>query len=102
MVQDHHRKGWRKKVWLKSFNTESGYKATPLLEHLQRGGFPTTSWSKNNINMATCQAAMDDEVFDELCFVNEIGTKPLLQRGEEVRTKRLQDTGAVIHELGSH
>jgi hypothetical protein len=64
---------------------------------LQYGGFPTISGSTNKINMA-CQAAMDDDVFDKLRFVNEIGTPvPLAARG---RSYSVQDTGAVIH--GEH
>ena len=46
------------------------------------------------------QVALDDNVFDELCFVNEIGTQLPSQSGEEVRTHSVQDTGAVIH--GEH
>jgi len=57
------------------------------------------SGSKNKINMA-CQAAMDDDVFDKLHFVNEIGTQFPSQHGEEARTHSVQDTSAVIH--GEH
>ena len=46
------------------------------------------------------QAALDNDVFDKLCFVNEIGTQFVSQFGEEARTHSVQDTGAVIH--GGH
>jgi hypothetical protein len=44
-----------------------------------------------------CQAVMDDNVFDKLCFINEIGTQFPSQLREEVRTHSVQDTSAVIH-----
>jgi hypothetical protein len=47
-----------------------------------------------------CQAALDDDVFDKLRFVNEIGAQFVSQFGEEARTHSVQDTGAVIH--GEH
>ena len=62
---------------------------------MQHGGFPTTSGSKNKINIAI-QAAVDD-VLDKLRFVNEIRTQLLSQPGEEVRTHRFQDTSAISH-----
>ena len=65
-------------------------------EHLQHGGFPATSGSKNKINMAS-QAVIDDDVFDKLRFVNEIWTQIPSQIGEERRIHGLQDTAAVIH-----
>jgi hypothetical protein len=40
---------------------------------------------------------MDDDVFDKLRFINEIGTQFPSQLGEEDRTYSVQDTGAVIH-----
>ena len=40
---------------------------------------------------------MDDDVFDKLRFVNEIGTQIRSQVGEEARTHSVEDTGAVIH-----
>jgi hypothetical protein len=46
------------------------------------------------------QAALDDDVFDKLRFVDEIGTQVPSQFGEESRTHSVQDTGAVIH--GGH
>ncbi len=67
-----------------------------MLEHLQHRGFPATSGSKNQINMAT-EAFIDNDVFNKLGFVNEIWTQFLPQVGEERSTHRVQDTGAVIH-----
>ena len=61
---------------------------------MQHGGFPTTSGSKNKINIAI-HAEMN--VFDKLRFVNEKGTQIPSQVGEEVRTHNIQDTVAVIH-----
>ena len=46
------------------------------------------------------QAALDDDVFDKLRFVDEIGTQFVSQFGEESRTHSVQLTGAVIH--GGH
>ena len=57
------------------------------------------SGSEYQINMVL-QVVLDDNVFDELCFVDEIGTQLPSQLGEEVRTHSVQDTGAVIH--GEH
>ena len=47
--------------------------------------------------MNMTQVTTDNEVFDKLRFVNEIGTKRVSQHGVQVRNHRLQDTGAVIH-----
>ena len=55
------------------------------------------SGSKNKINLMTFQAAIVDDVFDKLRFVNEIGTQFLSQRREEVRNQTVEGTGAVIH-----
>ena len=41
--------------------------------------------------------ATDDDVFDKLRFINEIGTQFPSQLREEVRTHSVQDTSAVIH-----
>jgi hypothetical protein len=57
------------------------------------------SGSKNKINKA-CQVATDNDVFDKLRFVNEIGSQVPSQVREEVRTHSIQDTGAIIH--GEH
>jgi hypothetical protein len=43
------------------------------------------------------QVVIDDDVFDELRFVNEIWTQIRPQLGEERRTHSVQDTDAVIH-----
>jgi hypothetical protein len=40
---------------------------------------------------------MDDDIFDKLRFINEIGAQFPSQLREEVRTHSVQDTGAVIH-----
>ena len=63
---------------------------------MQHGGLPTTSGSKNKIDMA-CQAVIDDNVFDKHRFVNEKRTQILSQLGEEGRTHRVQDAALVIH-----
>ena len=64
-------------------------------EHLQHGGFPATSGSKNKINVAC--PVLEDDVFDKLRFVNNVGTQIPSQIGEERRIHGLQDTAAVIH-----
>ncbi len=46
--------------------------------------------------MMAYQAAIDDDVFDKLRFVNEIGTQCPPQRGEQVRNHSMEDAGAVI------
>jgi hypothetical protein len=40
--------------------------------------------SKNKINMMAYQAAIDDDVFDKLCFVNEIGTSSPRSMGKRL------------------
>ena len=54
------------------------------------------SGSKNKINMAI-QAATVDDLFNKLCFVNEIGAQFLSHLREEVGTHTVQGTVAVIH-----
>lgn len=54
------------------------------------------SWLKNKINRAY-QVSTNNDVLDKFHFVDEIGTQCLSQLGEEVRTHRIQDAGAVIH-----
>jgi hypothetical protein len=63
---------------------------------LQHGGFPATSGSNNEIDIA-CQAFIDDNAFDKLRFVNEIWTQIPPQLGEERGTHGVQDTDAVVH-----
>ena len=94
-------RGMEKKELVKKlqYRVGIGYKVMWLLEHLQHGGFPRTSWSKNKISTAL-QGVTDDDVFDKLRFVNEIGTQGPSQPGEEARTHSFQDTGAVVHADG--
>jgi hypothetical protein len=47
-----------------------------------------------------CQAVRGDEVFDQLRFVNKIGTQIRSQVGEEVRTHSVEDANVVIHGIG--
>jgi hypothetical protein len=62
---------------------------------LQHSVFAATSGPKNKINVAF-QAVVIDNVFDELRFINKVGTQIRPQLGEERRT-HVQNTGAVIH-----
>jgi hypothetical protein len=67
-----------------------------LLEHLQHGGFPAKSGSKNKMNVA--RKVVVDDIFDKLCFVDKVGAQIHSHNGEGRRIHGLQDTAAVIHD----
>ena len=68
---DYLFEGYRKKIWMISFNTECRSKPMKSLQHMQHGGFATVSGLENKINIAV-QAFVDNH-FDKLHFVHKKG-----------------------------